>query len=133
MKLACILTVVAQMMNVQLSPKVPLPEIRLETQTPLSRFQDAIEPQWGFRPDVFVNAYALATNEIYLIEDAGYYRRTKRFIEDSLAHELVHYIQVKYQNYSVQDLGENAEAIAVDFQTAFREHYMMTGKDPCIR
>src|SRR5215218_9134151 len=64
-----ILEVVADDMHVALRPDIPMPQVHLESTTQLRRFQDAIEPQWGFRPDVFSNAYVASRNEIYLIDD----------------------------------------------------------------
>src|SRR5262245_54477953 len=49
----------------EFDPSKPVPVIHFASQTPLGEFQDAIEPQWGFRPDVITNAYAVAANGIY--------------------------------------------------------------------
>ena len=108
-----ILQQVARQMNVTLRPDVPLPKIFLESNTPLRRFQEAIAPQWRFRPPVFANAYVMATNEIYLSDDASYYKRRNRTLDDSLAHEFVHYIQVRYRHEDLADDGCEMEAITV--------------------
>jgi len=108
---------VAHEMNVTLRPEIPVPEIRLESRTPLRRFQQAIAAQWHFQPPMITNAYAVATNEIYLIDDASYYQRRKTTIDDSLAHEFAHYIQVHYQNASLTD--ETCEQEAVTVQLSF--------------
>ena len=108
-----ILQQVARQMNVTLSPDVPLPRIFLESNTPLRQFQQAIAPQWKFRPHVFANAYAAERNEIYLSDDASYYKRRNRTLDDSLAHEFVHYIQVRYRNDNLVDDECEMEAIAV--------------------
>ncbi|MFC1679936.1 hypothetical protein ACFL2T_06980 [Elusimicrobiota bacterium] len=115
----CILMAVAHNMNVTLREDVPLPEILLESQTPLKVFQDSIEPQWGMRPSVFLNAYIPGENRVFLMDEAGYYRRTGRFIDDSLAHELVHFVQVKYRGDMSMD-----ESQAIWVQTWFRDNYM---------
>ena len=99
--------------------KLPVPKIFLESSTSLKQFQDAIEPQWGFRPDQFTNAYVVAKNEIYLMDEAGYYHETKRCMDDSLAHEFTHYIQAKYQKFDLND--ESLEWDAIDVQTWFRQ------------
>lgn len=104
-----------------LKPEVPFPEIFYESKTPLSQFQDAIEEQWGMRPDRITNAFALKKNEIYINDDAEYYRRTNRCMDDSLAHEMVHFIQARYQDWDLND--DSLEWDAVDIQTAFREAY----------
>jgi hypothetical protein len=114
-----ILEEVAQRMRVTLRPDVPLPAIFVESTTPLRQFQDAMQTQWRFRPPVVSNTYAIERNEIYLSDDASFYLRLKRTLDDSLAHELVHYIQAKYLN---EDLStDGCEVQAVEVQRWFRE------------
>lgn len=110
---AVILQHVARQMNVTLRADEPVPKIFLESTTPLRQFQNAIAPQWKFRPHVFANAYAAERNEIYLSDDASYYKRRKRTLDDSLAHEFVHYIQVRYRKHDLADPTCEDEAIAV--------------------
>lgn len=114
-----ILEAVARTMNVELRADEPLPEIHLESRTPLARFQDAVAPQWNFRPPKFANVYVVARNEIYLTDDPGYYRRLRRTLDESLAHEFTHYLQVRYQGASLDDESAELQAVAVQF--AFRE------------
>lgn len=121
---ACILSAVASQMGVALRGDVPVPKVFYGSNTPLRQLQDAVEPQWGFRPDVFANVYVFARNEIYLWDDAAYYARMNRSIDDSLAHELAHFIQVKYQNATFEGGGEDLESQAVHVQTWFRENYI---------
>ncbi len=97
------------------------PKVYYKSQIKLKQFQDAIEKQWGQRPKEITNAFAIENNEIYLLDDADYYQRTKRCIDDSLAHEIVHFVQVKYQNYDIND--ESLEWEAVEIQTWFRENF----------
>ena len=115
-----ILQAVARAMNVTLRPDIPAPEILLESTTPLRRFQEAISAQWGFRPHVFTNAYAVRSNEIYLTDDPAYYRRLKRTLDESLAHELAHYLQMRYLNADLaeESLENDAVAIQVWFSAA---------------
>ena len=114
-----IMETVARRMNVALSPELPLPAIFVESTTPLSQFQDAMEAQWRFRPPLVSNAYAIARNEIYLSDSPGFYRRLKRTLDDSLAHEFVHYIQAKYFD---EDLStDGCEMQAAEVQRWFRE------------
>ena len=80
-----ILEAVARQMNVTLRSDEPLPQIHLESTAPLEQFQDAVESQWNFRPPRFANVYAVASNEIYLTDDPGYYRRVRRTLDESLA------------------------------------------------
>lgn len=114
-----ILEAVARSMNVQLRADEPLPRIHFESRTPLQRFQDAVAPQWKFRPPKFANVYVVASNEIYLTDDPGYYRRLRRTLDESLAHEFTHYLQVRYQGANLDD--ESAELQAVSVQFAFRD------------
>lgn len=107
--------------NLQFKPEIPMPVLNLQSKTPIKKFQDAIEPQWGFRPEAFTNAFIILKNEIYLMDDAAYYKKMKRCIDDSMAHELTHYVQVKYQNYDISD--DSLEMEAIDVQTWFRENF----------
>ena len=118
---------VAQRMEVTLRPDVPLPAIFVESTVPLRQYQDAMEGQWRFRPPVVSNAYAIERNEIYLSDDASFYRRLKRTIDDSLAHELVHYIQAKYFD---EDLStDGCEVQAAEVQRWFRDEYVLPKLD----
>ena len=92
-----ILAAVAGEMGMTLRRDVKLPAILMSSETPLKRFQDAVERQWSIRPEQILNAYAVSTNEIYLLDEPGYYVRLRRSIDDSLAHEYVHFIQVRYK------------------------------------
>lgn len=117
-----VLQVVARHMGIELSSKIPLPAVLLESRTPLARLQAATERQWGFRPAVFVNAYAAAGNEIYLIDDAELYERRAATPDDSLAHEFVHYLQANYLREALD--SDWAETRAVEIQQWFRKTYM---------
>lgn len=101
--------------------EIPVPSIHMESETPLNLFQDAIALQWGMRPDFITNAFSVSHNMIFLSDDEAYYRRTNRCIDDSLAHELTHYVQSKYQGFDLHD--DSLEWDAIDVQTAFREAY----------
>lgn len=125
----CILATVAKKMEVNLSADIPLPEIRYERDVTLEEFQRAVQGQWTPPPDVITNVYSFSQNVIYLIDDPGYYRRLRRFIDDSLFHEYVHYIQVKYKHgLPLSDFDEHD---AVHLQNWFRDTYMKTGENPC--
>jgi hypothetical protein len=100
---------------------IPLPKIFFESTTSLKEYQDAVELTLGMRPDFFLNVFVLVKNEIYIRDDARYYKKYNRCIDDSIAHELAHYVQAKYQGWSAQD--ENTEVDAVEIQTAFREQF----------
>jgi len=122
-----VLELVAERMQVKLRPDVPLPAIFVESTVPLRQYQDAMEVQWRFRPPLVSNAYAIERNEIYLSDDASFYRRLKRTIDDSLAHELVHYVQAKYFN---EDLStDSCEMQAAEIQRWFREAYVLPKRD----
>jgi len=125
----CILQSLAKEKNITLRDDMPV--IFLESQTPLKQFQDAVEPQWKLRPDMFLNAYIAHLNQIYLMDEKAYYVKHGRFVDDSLAHELMHYLQVKYKGASLEGADDSLESEAVDVQTWFREEFMKTGKSPC--
>jgi hypothetical protein len=122
---------VAQRMNVTLRPEVPLPAVFLESSTPLVQFQDAMEPQWRFRPPLVANAYSIERNEIYLSDDASFYLQIKRSLDDSLAHEFVHYIQAKYLNEDLH--AEGCEVQAVEIQGWFRDVHVREGREVAAR
>jgi hypothetical protein len=114
-----VLEAVAQQLGVTLRPEIPMPAIFVASATPLTQFQEAIEAQWRFRPEVVMNTYAIERNEIYLHDGAAYYAQTGRTLDDSLAHELVHYLQARYRNDDLSSELREAEAVAI--QTWFRE------------
>lgn len=116
-----ILEFVLAQKNKPFNPQIEVPKVFVASKTSLKQFQDAIEGQWGFRPDLITNAFAVARNEVYLLDDAEYYKKAGRCMDDSLAHEFVHYVQTKYQNYDLND--ESLEWEAVDIQTRFREAF----------
>lgn len=102
-------------------PQIALPKIYFASQIPLKQFQDAVEPQWGMRPDVVSNVFVFAKNEIYLSDDKKYYDKLGRYLDDSLAHELTHYYQYFYQHYDLND--DFLELDAVEVQNWFREKF----------
>lgn len=106
-----------------------MPRIFYESTTPIEQFQNVVEPQWNLRPERFVNVYIARTNEIYLNDDALFYSERGRFLDDSLAHELVPFIQVVHQGASSDD-GEDLEAEAIEVQTWFRETFLAKGVTP---
>jgi hypothetical protein len=114
-----ILETVARRLGVALRPEIPSPAIFFESTTSLRQFQQAIAAQWGFRPRVFANAYVAARNEIYLIDDPALYARLGYSLDESLAHELVHYLQVQYMRADLADPTCESDAVAV--QLWFRD------------
>ncbi len=105
--------------NLNYRPEIPKPNLSVESKTKLSYFQEAMLSQWGFKPNVFTNAFAVIKNEVFLSDHAAYYKKYNRCMDDSMAHELTHYVQTKYQNYDLAD--ESLENEAVEIQTWFRE------------
>ena len=122
-----ILNQVLLLKNLKLDETKTLPMLRVESQTVLKDFQDAIEKQWHMRPDFFSSAYAVLQNTIYLIDDDAYYKRTQRCMADSFAHELTHYVQVQYQGADLLNAADidvdGYEMDAIDVQTRFREKF----------
>jgi len=116
-----VLEAVARRMNIALRPEIPLPAIFLASATPLGQFREAIARQWRFEPRTVSNAYAIARNEIYLLDDAAFYRQYRRSLDDSLAHEFVHYLQATHLREDLASEWVEAEAVAV--QTWFRKAY----------
>lgn len=130
----CILELIAPQMYATLDPAKPKPTIRPQTEVTLTQFQDAIEPFWGFRPDVITNVFNLLKNEIFLMTERKYYESKKRYVFDSLAHELAHYIQYEYKQADFFAGDDFLEMQAIDVQTWFRDTYaanMKTDKFNC--
>jgi hypothetical protein len=107
--------------NVPINTKIEFPQFYFESNTSLKQFQDAIEEQWGQRPQYFTNAFSVKNNEIYILDDAAYYKKHQRCMDDSVVHELVHFVQVKYFNWDLSD--ESLEWDAIDIQTEFRNKF----------
>lgn len=111
-----------------------VPAIRVESETPLVEFLTAVRPQLPSL-DRFSNFYSVSANRVFLIDDASYYARfaqtSRRSMDDSLAHEYVHYLQVTYLGYSVADLAtDDAENMAIEYQSSFRDRYVKSGEAP---
>jgi hypothetical protein len=120
----CVLTLIAEKMEVHLKPEIALPRIRPQTITSLQEFQDSIEGFWHFRPDAFTNVYNPNRNEIFIMTERAYYERHQRSVYDSLAHELTHYLQKEYFNADFSNGDDMTwEMDAVYYQNWFRDTY----------
>ncbi len=125
---ACLMKLTAKKMRLELRDEISVPPVRYGSETPLKEFQDAIEPQWGLRPDFVLNAYVFALNRIYILDEKEYYDKMGRFVDDSIFHEFVHYFQVQYRGDTFDGYnGEYLESEAIDYQTWFRDTYMLPG------
>lgn len=127
----CVLKVILEHKNLEFRPDLEIPNVIVESKSSLKEFQDAVEPQWKMRPDYFTNVFVTHLNLIFLMDEASYYRRMNRFVDDSLAHELTHYIQVKYRGWELDGSDDSLEMDAINEQTWFRDEFMKTGKSPC--
>lgn len=119
-----VLDFVLKKKNLVRNPLLEMPQVFLQSQTDLELFQISMFEQWGMQPDQITNAYSVKTNRIFLNDDKTYYDRLKRCMDDSLAHELAHYVQVVYQKWDLND--DSLEWDAVDIQTQFREEFCPT-------
>lgn len=117
-----ILQAVAEHMGIRIRPEIPVPQVLVESKTPLARLQAIAERQWGFRPRAFVSAYAAKTNEIYLIDDAAAHEERGSTLDDALAHEFAHYLQETYRKTVLQTDWSEYEAVVV--QTWFRAQHV---------
>lgn len=130
----CILKAVAKNKNVILRSDTPMPKIYMGSEVTLEQFQNAVELQWNLRPNGFLNVYIINNNEIYMMDEASYYSRLKRFLDDSMAHELTHYIQVMYQGFDLaRGEDDSLENDAISTQNWFRQTFMIEGAtaSPC--
>jgi hypothetical protein len=114
--------------NITQNSARPLPQIIFESQTTLKSFQKDLVKQWKTVPSAIINVYFVAGNKIYIMDKSGHYEKFGRCMDDSPAHELTHYIQVYYQNYSLDDLDNEAtEQEAIEVQNRFREKFCPKG------
>ncbi len=127
----CTFEAVAHRMGYPVDPSKPFPNVFVASEIPLEQFQDAVEEQWKMRPSAVLNVYVVELNEIYLLDEESYYLKVKRYIDDSLAHELAHYVQVVYRGADLNSDHDFYEQEAVHVQTWFRETFMKTGAPPC--
>jgi hypothetical protein len=127
----CVLKAILKHKGLEFRPDIEIPKVIVGSKSSLKEFQDAMEPQWKMRPENFTNAYAVHLNQIFLMDELAYYKRTNRFVDDSLAHELQHYVQVKYRGWALDGADDSLELDAINVQTWFREEFMLTGKNPC--
>ena len=119
-----ILRAVAGYMGISLCPESPLPALRYESDITLAEFQGLMAKQWGMRPPVITNAFAEDANVIVLMDDPGYYSRLGRWVDDSLAHEYVHYLQSRYRGQRMTAEDDSLEPEAVYAQSWFRDAYL---------
>lgn len=128
----CVLKAVARAKGIALRADVEEPRIYFGSQTPLDVFQDTVERVYGLRPRVFHNIYVDTDNIIFLLDDSAIYRNG-RTAEDSLAHEYVHFLQVRYEGATRDSNRRVLELSAKRYQKWFRETYMSgeEPKDPC--
>lgn len=119
----CVLAAVAGKKGVALDAARPSPMVLYGSKIPLARFLEASKEQLsGFVPDRVMNMYIVKTNEIFLNDSASTYGRHGRIIDDSLAHEFAHFLQVAYEGRSLGDGSDDfLESEAVSLQTWFRE------------
>jgi len=131
----CILRLVAAEMKIPLKKEIPLPGIYFGSKVPFAQFLAAYRTQSDSDPNQVSNVYILKNNEIYLSDKAVYYGNFGRALDDSLAHEYVHYLQVKYRGYTIEDCDDNAENQAIHYQTLFREKYIAVAppEDVCAQ
>ena len=124
----CILKVILSYRKIEFRPDIKIPRIRYESQTTLAELNQALYPsQWSTPAKYFSNAYAYKNglNEIFLTDNAAYYKKHDRYIDDSLAHELFHFIQIKYKNMDITT-DDFAEFDAIFVQNWFRDTIMLS-------
>lgn len=114
---------VLKIMGVEKNSHILFPSIVLAADTNLKEFQKDVEPQWGMKPDFITNVFVADLNKIYLLDEKRYYEENGRCIDDSLAHELVHFVQVKYRNIPIEYFDDSMEMEAIDVQSRFRDMY----------
>lgn len=119
----CILKIMAKKKNIQLRDDIAPPTVKPEGIFSLTDFQDSAEMVWGFRPDQYTNLYNFKTGDVFIFTDRSYYEKTQRSVYDSLAHELTHFLQHRYQHADFTQGDDMVEYDAVENQTWFRENF----------
>lgn len=126
----CILKAVAPFIRAKIT--VPIPRVIYESEISVNEFRELSKANFmGYIPDSVMTLYAYEPNIIFLRDGTNNYQGDRN-IEDSLAHELVHFIQVKIRGEtSENDSSDSLESEAVAVQFWFRENFMKTAKSPC--
>ncbi len=127
----CILKAIAAYMRSEV--KVAIPKIIYQSETTVEEFQKLGRANFmgGSPPDTVLTMYAYEPNIIFLRDGPENYRDGK-YIEDSLAHELAHFIQVRIRGESADnDPMDLLEGEAVGVQFWFRENYLQKNIPPC--
>ena len=114
----CLLQIVRQQMYSKKTSEPPV--LKVESETPLVEFQDAVEKAWSWRPDHFLNVFVAKEKTIFLMSQRVSYK-APRTAFDSLVHELVHFVQHADFEGSTGD-EDYMEQQAVNVQTWFREN-----------
>lgn len=96
------------------------PQLKVESETPLSEFQDSVEKSWSWRPENFLNVFVAKDNTIFLMSKRSSYKAPRTAV-DSLVHELVHFVQHADFDGATGD-EDYMEQQAVNVQTWFREN-----------
>lgn len=119
----CVLAAVAARKGVTLDPARKPPMVLFASMIPVSRYREAAKEQLGgMEVDTVLNMYVVKTDEIYIQDAASNYGRHGRTIDDSVAHEFGHYLQVVYGKADMaNDVNDELEGEAVRLQTWFRE------------
>ena len=132
----CILEAVATQLNVQLKSEIVLPELHPHSTTTLEEFK--VGARFNYPDDYvieyFANVYSTENNAIYINDSIPLVGKNGRTSDDVLAHELTHYFQANYFNYTKEDRSsDEAEEAAVRVQTWFRESFMISNPSafPC--
>jgi hypothetical protein len=119
----CVFRLVSTLMTVQLPPSLPLPEVRPEGIAELEELKAVTKRLWGFEVPKFINIYDPEKNIIYLFRDFNFYHSHKRSIYDSLAHEFVHFVQVKVRKTPLSHFSDAEENEAINIQNQFRNRF----------
>lgn len=112
-----IMAIVAERMNVKLNKNIPKPRIITDSEITTQEFSKLL----GYPEDYFTAVcpyYFHKQNTILVLKESRL---------DTLAHEFVHYFQIKYQNADIdnnQACTDALESQAVYIQHWFKDEYM---------
>ncbi|MDP2907845.1 MAG: hypothetical protein Q8O03_07950 [Nanoarchaeota archaeon] len=118
-----IIKIVAEKMHIKLDEKIPKPKIITEKEMTLDEYNRRayeFSKKAGYpltKPlEAMCSTYFVEENEILISEDRKLH---------TLAHELVHYLQIKYrQDDPLNDPYDNLEREAIYIQLEFKDKYL---------
>lgn len=125
----CMLRVAASYMGIDLKPDIRVPTIRYASEYGLEAFQRAAQEEYGGEPpSAVINLYLPKAEEIWINDDSRLYPPGKRYMDASILHEFVHFLQYQYRGDRMEnDAADSLESEAVRLQLRFIDEQILAG------